>query len=160
MNNIDMLKEKIINVLNQYQKREYTKEFEALLDELNQLSGSYITTQNNSFLNKMLNFLYKNRIIKNLTAVTKFSVLENEEFSCSWSEWFRELWRCLRDDFLTFWKSSYKITKAVILKKFLNEFDKISVKLDNNKSTSITLSELLKEVNEFIPISETTKLQK
>ena len=120
----------------------------------------------NRRLNKMLNFLYKNRIIKNLTAVTKFSVRNNEEFSCSWSEWFRELWRCLRDDFLTFWKNSYNITKAVILKKFLNEFDKISVKLDrtnnktNNKSASITLSELLKEVNEFIPISETTKLQK
>ncbi len=60
----------------------------------------------NRRLNEMLNFLYKNRIIKNLTAVTKFSVLENEEFSCSWSEWFRELWRCLRDDFLTFWKNS------------------------------------------------------
>ncbi len=114
----------------------------------------------NCRLNKMLCFLHHNRIIQQLACVIKFNVLENEEFSCSWSEWFRELWRCLRDDFLTFWKSSYKITKAVILKKFLNEFDKISVKLDNNKSTSITLSELLKEVNEFIPISETAKLQK
>lgn len=120
----------------------------------------------NNRLNKMLYFLHHNRIIAKLACVNKFSVLENEEFSCSWSEWFCELWRCLRDDFLTFWKNSYNITKAVILTKFLNKFDKISVKLDrtnnqtNNKSASITLSKLLKEVNEFIPISETTKLQK
>ena len=136
------------------------------LYETKETSQLQLNCSLNNRLNKMLNFLYKNRIIKNLTAVTKFSVLENEEFSCSWSEWFCELWQCLRYHFFTFWKTSYNITKAVILTKFLNEFDKISVKLDrtnnqtNNKSASITLSELLKEVNEFIPISETTKLQK
>ena len=113
-------------------------------------------------LNKMLNFLYKNRIIKTLTVVTKFSVHNNEEFSCSWSEWFRELWRCLRDDFFTFWKTSYNITKTVILKKFLSEFDNISVALDrvNNQNVRIPLSQLLTEVNEFIPRQKATNLQK
>ena len=80
MNNIDMLKEKIINVLNQYQKREYTKEFEALLDELNQLSGSYITTQNNSFLNKMFNFIRTKFIKQNepIINIEKYNEIKNK----------------------------------------------------------------------------------
>lgn len=56
MTNIYILKDKIINILNQYQNSEYIKEFEDLLNELNQLSGSYVTTQNNSFINKIFTF--------------------------------------------------------------------------------------------------------
>ena len=80
MDNIYMLKEKIINILNQYQNSEFTREFEALLNELNQLSGSYITTQNNSFINKIFT-LFRTRFVKQnepIIDIEKYNEIKNK----------------------------------------------------------------------------------